>query len=466
MKALSPATLLTPRSLVLPFLLGAAASLEAQSGGSNAAARPAVYRPPTISYSQPKYPQTYPPAPPPPSSRPATPSKKTVISSPPRTAPTAPPPGYKAYRPPTVKPTAPTTSKPRTPSSGSVESKVTKLEKNDRHQDLRLSNLERDVGRLPETVESGGYTPTAATMGTTYVVRPGDTLWRVAEKFNTSVNALRVANHLTGDTVAVGQALLIPGDHPAAAGQTAASFHTVKPGDTFSKIASTYKVSQDALAKANPTAYADQLQIGERLIIPGKKATTTTTASTPNSAAPSSSVTAGPKTVTHTVRKGESLGSIAKSHGISTASLVAANKLKNPNVVDVGQKLTIPSNKPSKPTPPPPLRPAPQLVRADADTRPLPGVTVPTLSSPVYSAPPPAPARAATPAPAAPKPVASSTRGVVAYRLERGDTVETVANMFGTTPEKIRELNKLSADRKLQEGDEVIVPGLGAVSVN
>ena len=59
-----------------------------------------------------------------------------------------------------------------------------------------------------------------------------------------------------------------------------------------------------------------------------------------------------------------------------------------------------------------------------------------------------------------------SHRGVLAYRLERGDSVESVANMFSTSAEKIRELNKLSADAKVKEGDELVVPAMGPVSVN
>ena len=50
--------------------------------------------------------------------------------------------------------------------------------------------------------------------------------------------------------------------------------------------------------------------------------------------------------------------------------------------------------------------------------------------------------------------------------MERGDTVETVANMFSTTPENIRALNKLPAEKVVKEGEEIVVPSLGAVSVN
>jgi LysM repeat protein len=79
-------------------------------------------------------------------------------------------------------------------------------------------------------------------------------------------------------------------------------------------------------------------------------------------------------------------------------------------------------------------------------------------------------ARAEAPSPALPRSVATKpageTRSVVSYRLEKGDDLSTVANIFGTTPAKIRELNMLSPDAELKEGDEVVVPALSPLSVN
>jgi spore germination protein YaaH len=57
-------------------------------------------------------------------------------------------------------------------------------------------------------------------------------------------------------------------------------------------------------------------------------------------------------------------------------------------------------------------------------------------------------------------------RGIVAYRMERGDTLDSVANMFSTTVANIRAMNQLPADKEMKEGDEVYVPTVGAVSVN
>ncbi|MDZ4288636.1 MAG: LysM peptidoglycan-binding domain-containing protein [Prosthecobacter sp.] len=345
---------------------------------------------------------------------------------------------------------------------------------------MRLHHLEREVGSLapashrPATDIQGEFS-SAGPPGKLYTVRSGDTLWRIAAKYSTSINAIRAANRMSGDTVATGQTLMIPGGEHLPSSPASPGIHVVSPGETFSGVAQTYRVTQDALARANPSAYPDRLLIGERLIIPGARSVTVPDYA-PVINPPSSIASRAPN---HTVREGESLGAIAKKYGVSTARLAAANKLKNPNLVEVGQQLVVPSA-----TAPTSMSlPSSKLVMhshsaPDVETIPLPGAGLATLNRPSV------PALAPMPAPAPPKlpslapvyppsaPVSKPAmptgphRGVVAYRLERGDDLSTVANMFSTTPAKIRELNMLAANTELKAGDEVVVPALGPVSVD
>lgn len=53
-------------------------------------------------------------------------------------------------------------------------------------------------------------TPRPSVAYTTYKVKPNDTLWLIARKFDTSIKAIRQLNNLTSDTIHVGQALKIP----------------------------------------------------------------------------------------------------------------------------------------------------------------------------------------------------------------------------------------------------------------
>lgn len=53
--------------------------------------------------------------------------------------------------------------------------------------------------------------------------------------------------------------------------------------------------------------------------------------------------------MTYIVRKGDTLSAIAKSHNTTVAELASANGLRNPNFIQVGQTLRIPTKEPAKP---------------------------------------------------------------------------------------------------------------------
>jgi len=72
-----------------------------------------------------------------------------------------------------------------------------------------------------------------ASSGSTYTVKGGDTLGRIAKKNGISVKALRAANNLSGDKINVGQKLKIPakgGTETPARGQGPGRTHSRSPG--------------------------------------------------------------------------------------------------------------------------------------------------------------------------------------------------------------------------------------------
>ena len=97
--------------------------------------------------------------------------------------------------------------------------------------------------------------------------------------------------------------------------------HTVRTGETLSEIAAANHTTVAALAAANHLSDSNLIFVGQRLAIPGA-ATTASSA--------------------YTVRSGDTLGLIASRHGTSVVALVAANGLKNPNLIRVGQQLKVP----------------------------------------------------------------------------------------------------------------------------
>lgn len=53
-------------------------------------------------------------------------------------------------------------------------------------------------------------TPTPTSGGQTHIVKDGDSLWNIAAKYNTTVEAIQKANNMSGENLQIGQKLIIP----------------------------------------------------------------------------------------------------------------------------------------------------------------------------------------------------------------------------------------------------------------
>jgi len=94
----------------------------------------------------------------------------------------------------------------------------------------------------------------------TYVVRPGDTIWLISQRHDTTVDAIVQANRLTNpDHIMVGQELIIPGG---------AVLHVVRPGETLWTISQQYNTTVTAVARENGINQPDYVEVGARLRIP------------------------------------------------------------------------------------------------------------------------------------------------------------------------------------------------------
>lgn len=107
-----------------------------------------------------------------------------------------------------------------------------------------------------------------------YTVQPGDTLYLIAKKYGTTVTDIKKANGLTGDTIRIGQVLVIPrGQQPSSPSpaqpptQTPTLKYTVKPGDTLYLIAKNNNSTVAEIKKANGLT-TDNIYPGQVLVIP------------------------------------------------------------------------------------------------------------------------------------------------------------------------------------------------------
>lgn len=124
--------------------------------------------------------------------------------------------------------------------------------------------------------------------------------------------------------------------------------HVIVKGDSFYTLGKKYGVGFKAIAEANPNLNPSKLKIGDKVKIPAPKSGAAPADADRGASAPSA-------IKTYTVKSGDTLMKIAKTHGVSIKALRSANNLRTDRI-KVGDKLKIPAkaSAPSAPSGEPP----------------------------------------------------------------------------------------------------------------
>ena len=152
-----------------------------------------------------------------------------------------------------------------------------------------------------------------------YTVKKGDSLWKIANKYNTTVEKLKSANNLKTNTLSVGQKLVIPS---ISVSPEVSDTYIVQKGDSLWSIANKFNMTVSELKNLNNLTN-NLLSIGQVLKIKDSSSNGETT---------------------YTVQKGDSLWIIANKYGITTEELKSYNNLTS-NLLSIGQQLKIPQGK-------------------------------------------------------------------------------------------------------------------------
>jgi len=284
-----------------------------------------------------------------------------------------------------------------------------------------------------------------------YILKPGDTLFSVARKFNVHYERLAAANGIeTSFALQPGQKLLIPPaswnpssgplahlpappgpapvpeisappvePEPAVPPEEPEPFVEVEPPAEPAALAIVEEPVSQEVETISPPVWLETEAEAEEVAAPTEEVEP---APGPISTSVAPSVEVEPAVVApepeeifrYEVQQGDTLNAIARRYGVSVPQLLEANELTESDRIFLGQKLIIPSYIP-QPTPvvePPPATP-----------------------------PPPVP-----------------PDEFFVYTITRGDTLNSIANRYGVTARDLIEFNQIEHPDHIRVGQQIRIP--------
>ena len=198
-------------------------------------------------------------------------------------------------------------------------------------------------------------TPDELMRVTHHIVKRGDTIQKIADRYGASVMTLRMLNGLDKQALEEGSDLRVPSGStalPAKVKLAAArvdspqlpqsreknrrqkpQVHVVRRGESIFQIAQKNRIDLRTLLRLNGMRKGDTIKPGDKIVVDagGKSGT----ASNEAPAAPTAAV------VRHTVRRGETLATIARMYRVTVAQIATWNGISAGRALKIGQRLTI-----------------------------------------------------------------------------------------------------------------------------
>ena len=160
-----------------------------------------------------------------------------------------------------------------------------------------------------------------------YTIRPGDTLYVVARRFNTTVERLLELNSgIDPENLQVGRSICVREGSAPVSCPFGTIPYTIIQGDTLAAIAARFSTTVDSLLEANPDVNPLNLQVGQRICI-----------SQPIGALPDC-----PFGNYYVIRRGDTIRSIAAAFEVEQREILTANPGIVPGNLQIGQVICLP----------------------------------------------------------------------------------------------------------------------------
>lgn len=178
-----------------------------------------------------------------------------------------------------------------------------------------------------------------------YSIKSGDSWYRISRKFNVPVTVLKSVNKNSSNVLRVGQLVMIPGggsssavawDMSRAKTRSIAqkrSNYRVQTGDTLSAISRETGVSLQTLMEANGLTAKSMLKVGQKLYVPDN--------SFKKTVASRKQAEEVKKSIVYSVRRGESLWSIARKFGVSHQDVMRWNQMDKQSQLHPGDQIKL-----------------------------------------------------------------------------------------------------------------------------
>ena len=177
----------------------------------------------------------------------------------------------------------------------------------------------------------------------------GDTLWSISKQYNISLELILALNNIKDkDTLSIGQIIKIPQDNLPAADY---NMHIVKKGETLWSIAQKYNLSVDLILATNNIANSELISIGQEMKVPSNKnavaetniVNQAVTDKKNNNVNNNVSQPENAEPIVYTVKAGDNLWNISRKYGVSVEVIIDVNNLRDKDLLSLGQKLEIPA---------------------------------------------------------------------------------------------------------------------------